>query len=63
MSPREAYRKTAKACVHAAKTMRDPEERAIMLEIAWAYMRLADRVAAGLERGTADQDQEARKDS
>jgi hypothetical protein len=54
MSPRETYRKIAKACVHAAERMRDPGERVIMLEIAQAYLRLADRVAARLKRGTAD---------
>jgi hypothetical protein len=43
--------------------MRDPDEKVIMLEIAQAYMRLADRVAVHLKRGSADRDQEARKDS
>jgi hypothetical protein len=39
---KEEYRKTAEACVHATERMRDPKERVIMLEIAKAYMRLAD---------------------
>ena len=66
MTLRETYYTMAKACAHIAKKMRDPEERVAMLEIAQSYMKLGDRFAARLERGTAhradDQDDGARKD-
>jgi hypothetical protein len=45
------YHRKANACIQAAEKMGDPEQRAAMLEIAQRYIKLADRVGAGHERG------------
>jgi hypothetical protein len=55
MNGRELYQRKATDCVQAAGKMRDPVQRAAMLEIAHCYMilaKLAD-VAARHERDTA----------
>jgi hypothetical protein len=53
MPDREKYRRKAYDCVAAAEHIRDPQERAAMLAIAQAFMRMADRVGARHERATA----------
>jgi hypothetical protein len=52
LTERQLYQRKAIACVQAANKMRDPELRAVMLEIARCYMKLAD-VAARNERDPA----------
>jgi hypothetical protein len=64
MSAREV-RKHAKAILAQVELIRDPGERAGMLAIARAYLRLADLVGARHQRGTSHRagDQRPRKDS
>ncbi len=49
MPDREAYRKKAQECVASAESMRDPVERAAMLQIAHGYMTLADHLGDHLD--------------
>jgi hypothetical protein len=53
MPAREWYRHKARACAAAAENMVEPAERAVMLEIAQAYMKLADHIVARHHHGTA----------
>ena len=57
MPTRDEYRKKAEACVAQAELMRDPQERASLLVIAQTYLKLADRIGARHERGTARRSQ------
>jgi hypothetical protein len=47
------------ACIAVAETMRDPVERATMLQVAKGYRSLADYVGAWCERGSAHRSAEA----
>jgi hypothetical protein len=47
------YHRKALRCVHTAERLRDPGERANLLEIARAYLGLARHVAARHDYGTA----------
>jgi hypothetical protein len=51
MSDCNAYRQKAMECLAAVETMHDPVERAELLAIAHAFIKLADRVAARDEYG------------
>ena len=53
MPDREKYRQRAYDCVAAAEHIRDPQERAAMLAIAQAFLRMADHVRDRHERATA----------
>ncbi len=53
MPDREKYRQRAHDCVPTAEHIRDPQERAAMLVIAQAFMRMADHVGARHKRATA----------
>jgi hypothetical protein len=48
--PVQEYLKKAQACLTASGTMGDGQERAVMLHIAKAYMKLAEYVIARLDR-------------
>ena len=50
---REKYQRMAKRCLRAAERLRDPAERAKLLEVAGAYMALARYVAERHDHGTA----------
>ena len=52
MTGRNEYHRKALHCVRTAEHMRDPGERAKLLEIARAYLGLAQHVAVRQERGT-----------
>jgi hypothetical protein len=56
MPAREWYRRKAGACAAAAENMVEPADRAVMLEIARAYMTLADHVGARHDQGTTHRD-------
>jgi hypothetical protein len=51
------YHRNAMHCVHTAERLRDPGERAKLLEIARAYLGLARRVAERENRGTHPADE------
>ena len=53
VSTREQYRKKAELILAQAETIRHPQERAVLLSIAQAYLGLADWIRGRLERGTA----------
>jgi hypothetical protein len=53
---RDEYRRRAKACVAQAELLLDPQDRAAVLTIAQTYLKLADRIGARYERGTAHRD-------
>jgi hypothetical protein len=66
MRARERYRKKAQAIVAQVENIRGPGERAGMLTIARAYLRLADLVGARHDRGTSNRltgDQHPENDS
>jgi hypothetical protein len=64
MPARDEYRKKAEACVAQALLLRNPQERASLLVIARTYIKLADRIGARHERGTARRSQsEARAEN
>jgi hypothetical protein len=66
MPERDRYRKKAQACVQLAEDMTDLGERVKMLQVAQAYMKLADHVRSRHDRATAHRDrgeQHHRKDS
>jgi hypothetical protein len=44
MPERDGYRKRAMECAAAAELIRDPQERAALLEVAQAYLNMADHV-------------------
>ncbi|MBV9127078.1 MAG: hypothetical protein JO117_03225 [Verrucomicrobia bacterium] len=58
MTGRNEYHRKALHCVRTAEHMRDPGERAKLLEIARAYLGLAQHVAERRERGGARQPSE-----
>jgi hypothetical protein len=43
MGKSDAYRRYAKDCLELASTFRSPEARAVLLHMAQAWFRLADR--------------------
>jgi hypothetical protein len=43
MSPRDRYRQFAAECVRVAQQSSDPEDKALMLEMAEIWRRLAER--------------------
>jgi hypothetical protein len=53
VTERNKYHRKALHCVHTAEHLRDPGERAKLLEIARAYLGLARHVAERQDRGTA----------
>ncbi len=53
MPAREEYRKKAQTILAQAETIRHPAERAAMLTIARAFLRLADMVGNRHQHGTA----------
>ena len=55
MSAREQYQKKAELILAQAETVRHPQERAVLLSIAQAYLGLADWIRDRLERGPAPQ--------
>ena len=52
MSAGEQYQKKAELILAQAETIRHPQERAVLLQIAQAYLGLADWIRGRLERGT-----------
>jgi hypothetical protein len=52
VSEGDKYHRDAVRCVRTAEQMRDPGERAKLLEIARAYLGLARHVAERQDRGT-----------
>jgi hypothetical protein len=52
MSDRDTYRTKAMECMAAAESMHDPVERAELLVIAHAFIKLADRVETRKGYGT-----------
>ncbi len=66
MPDRDSYRGRALECTAAAEHIRDLQERAAMLAIAQAFLKMADRIGARYERATAhrvNSDQHPDKDS
>ena len=53
MTEDNKYHRDAMRCVRTAEQMRDPGERAQLLQIARAYIGLARRVAEREDRATA----------
>jgi hypothetical protein len=54
---RDQYRKKATDCISQAELLREPQERAALLAIAQMYLKLANRIRARHERGTAHREQ------
>ena len=57
MPSRDEYRQRAMDCVATAETTRDPLERAAMLEIARACLKMAEHIRGRQHNGTAHRDQ------
>jgi len=53
VTERNKYHRKALHCVHTAERLRDPGERAKLLEIARAYLGLAQHVAERRDYGAA----------
>jgi hypothetical protein len=57
MLSRDVYRKKALECVVTAETIRHPQERAAMLAIAGAFLKMAEHIGDRHHYGTAHRDQ------
>jgi hypothetical protein len=55
MSARDSYRRNAEACLEAAETMRDLNQRIAMLRLAQLYLALDDRIRPGEAPATGKQ--------
>ncbi|HEX8810572.1 MAG TPA: hypothetical protein VF742_01145 [Terracidiphilus sp.] len=53
----DEYRKMAKVCIAQAELIRDPQERAAMLAIAAAYLKMSEHISARHHRGADDRAQ------
>jgi hypothetical protein len=53
MTDPSAYLKKAQACADAAEAVRDPAERAALVQVSQCFILLADYVAKRREHGTA----------